>query len=244
MILVLSGEGPTDLGACSNGQGQCTDKDFAVGPITVLIDQILTIPLRFSLRDYPDRIYYIDETSLCQRAKTLPNRLKPTRSKKQGVETGYFHANAAALGAIAKELEETTHDQAIAALFRDCDSTRSAKSGLWDAKHTSMANGFNYAQFERGVPILPKPTSEAWLLCAAQNQPYQNCQQLEELPGNQTSQNHPKKKLAAAFGRQKSRAELCEWLDDNPFDPERATAMPSFKAFHDRLIEVAEAIRH
>jgi len=94
------------------------------------------------------------------------------------------------------------------------------------------------------VPMLPKPTSEAWLLCAAQHQAYQNCAQLEDLPGNQASPNHPKKKLDKALGGHKSADELCEWLDNNPFDSVLAESMPSFKAFKDTLERVVNDLIH
>ena len=244
MIFVLSGEGPTDLGACSNAQGHCSDGDFDLGPMTVVLDQTLAPWLGYSLRDFSDRLHYVSEAALCAKAKSLSNRLRPARSKKMGVETGYFFANAMALGVVAKELEVATADQAIAVLFRDCDGSRSDLPVLWSAKHASMMSGFTYSQFDRGVPMLPKPTSEAWLLCVAQETPYWNCAQLEALPGNQASPNHPKKKLDAAFGGHKSREELCEWLDDKPFDPDRAGSMPSFQAFRDRLHEVVHAVLH
>lgn len=244
MIFVLSGEGPTDLGTCKNTQGGCSGNDLEIGPMTVLVEQLVEKRVGFQLRDFPDQIYYVSETALCNKAKELPNRLLPARSKKKQVEMGYFYTNALVLGVIARDLEAEKGDQAIAVLFRDCDGTRSTKAGLWDTKWQSILDGFNCSQFDRGVPMLPKPTSEAWLLSAAQDPPCQNCQSHEDLPGNAVSPNHPKKKLDAAFGKHKSRIELCEWLDETPFDPDRAASMPSFKAFRDRLDEVVSTVLH
>lgn len=244
MIFVLSGEGPADLGACTNAQGRCTNNDFSVGPMTVILEQLLAPRIGFSLRDCSDRVHYINETALCVISKALPKRMQPARSKKKGAETGYFFANAMALGVAARELEVATQKIAVAVLFRDCDGTRSSPAVLWEAKQFSMRDGFKYSQFDRGIPMLPKPTSEAWLLCAAQVSPYACCDKLEALPGNEASKNHPKKKLDAAFGCHKSREELCDWLDGNPFDLDRAASMPSFKAFRDRLYEVVSAILH
>ncbi len=244
MILVLSGEGPSDIGTCSNALGMCSDGNFIPGPMTVIIDQMIASLLGHSMRELPDRLYFISETALAVRSKTLPMRLKPARSKKIGSETGYYHSNAIALGVVAKELEHQTNDDAIAVLFRDCDGTRSAPSSLWETKWESMRSGFRRSEFLRGVPMLPKPTSEAWLLCAAQNQAYQNCDQFEALPGNEASPNHPKKKLNEAFGEHKSAAELCEWLDDTPFDSVRAESMPSFKAYKVELERVVNDLIH
>jgi hypothetical protein len=242
MILVLSGEGPTDFGACNNALGQCNGEDFAIGPLTVLISQMVPRLNGHSILDDRDSLYYRSETNLREKAKNLPGRLQPARSKKKDVETGYFFGNAVALGVISKELEAQTREQAIAVLHRDCDSTRSAHAGTWEIKRKSMLDGFRFSQFSRGVPLLPKPTSEVWWLCAAKQQSYQHCAQLENLPGNVESSNHPKKKLDEAFGVHKSAAELCEWLDDNPFDIDRAEAMPSFKEFKADLKQVVDEL--
>ncbi|WAR43346.1 hypothetical protein [Methylomonas rapida] len=235
MILVLSGEGPTDFGACSNALGRCSGEDITLGPLTVLVDQMITMLKGHSVLDNRESLYYRSEAFLREKAKTLPGRLQPARSKKKEAETGYFFGNAIALGVIAKELETQSGQQAIAILHRDCDSTRSAHAGAWENKRKSMVDGFKFSQFSRGVPCLPKPTSEVWWLCAAKPQHYQSCAQLEELPGNVESANHPKKKLDDAFGEHKSADGLCDWLAESPFDINRAAAMPSFKSFKDDL---------
>lgn len=243
MLLVLSGEGPTDLGVCSNAQGTCSDAEFSVGPMTLLADQIIEPHIGFSLRSTPCQLIYVGKSVLSARLKALQVRLRPARGKKQGAETGYFFGNAAMLGRIALEIETEREDTSIAILFRDCDSS-DAHPPEWDAKFQSMLNGFQSVEFERGIPMIPKPTSEAWLLAAAQAQPYQNCEQLEELPGNTASPNHPKKKLDDAFGEHKSAQDLCEWLDETPFDSARAANMPSFSAFKSRLEHVLEQVLH
>lgn len=235
MILVLSGEGPTDFGACSNALGQCGGEDMTIGPLTVVVDQMITTLQGHSVFEERGSIFYRSETFLREKAKNLDGRLKPARSKKKEAETGYFFGNAVALGVIAIELETQTGQEAIAILHRDCDSTRSAQAGALESKRKSMVDGFRFSQFSRGVPCLPKPTSEAWWLCAAKPQSYQHCAQLEDLPGNVESANHPKKKLDEAFGEHKSAAELCEWLVEFPFDINRAETMPSFQKFKSDL---------
>lgn len=243
MLLVLSGEGPTDLGMCSNAQGMCSNQDFSIGPMIVLVEQIVAPKLGYSLRDYPEQMIFVGKAELSARAKKLPARLRPSRGKKRGVETKYFHDNAAMLGRIAQELENSHGDTSIAVFFRDCDSS-DAHPPEWDAKFQSMLDGFNSVAFDRGVPMIPKPTSEAWLLCAAKTQPYQNCEALEELPGNVESPNHPKAKLDAAFGEHKSAMQLREWLEETHFDSDRACSMPSFLAFKNRLEEVVTQVLH
>lgn len=246
MIVLLSGEGPTDLGSCRNNQDRCCDLDFKVGPMTVIVDQMLEVYLRYSHQTIPGGYQYVGEPGLKSQEKIRrgDSRKVSLVGKKREQETGYFYINSWMLGDIALGIEKDSGDKVIAILFRDCDGTRSASPGLWNAKWNSMTNGFGRAEFRRGVPMLPKPTSEAWLLCMAQNQPYQNCHKLEELPGNVESANHPKKKLDAAFDAHKSANELCEWLDENPIDEARASFMPSFKAFQLELERALREVTH
>jgi len=39
-------------------------------------------------------------------------------------------------------------------------------------------------RFERVVPRIPQPKSEAWLICALEPAPYQGCETLEERSGS------------------------------------------------------------
>lgn len=244
MILVLSGEGPTDLGRCHQNIGQCQGGEFAFGPLGLMAEQWIAQQAGVSLRASPELIHFVPKQQLGDKTRSLPLRLQPARSKKKAAETGYFFSNAMALGLIALDLERQTGHRAVAILHRDCDSTHSAKTGMWEVKHKSMGDGFVYARFERGVPMLPKPTSEVWLLCAAQQQAYQRCEKLEDLPGNLASLNHPKKKLGKVLGLPLSAEQLCDWLDAHPFDFAKARSMPSYAAFHDRLQEVIADVLH
>lgn len=164
--------------------------------------------------------------------------------KKGAKETAYFYKNAWALGDWAISMEQAHEDKGIAVLFRDCDGTRSTGNSLWREKWDSMRRGFQRSGYSRGVPMLPKPKSEAWLLCAAKKSPYQNCAALEDLSGNDNSPNAAKKKLDAAFGGHRTGAELCDWLEENLFDSAKAGSMPSYAAFHDRLLEAVADVLH
>lgn len=243
MIVVLSGEGATDLGACSNARGVCSGEDFSLGPMCVLLDQLLQEPLGYSLREAtPDAFHFISETALVERARLRKaNRrefLAPGAKRQR--ETAYFAANAWSLGAAAKELE-LNGEIAIAVLFRDNDATRSGAPTAWRTKWDSMLTGFKRAAFERGVPMLPNPKSEAWLMCAAKPQPFQHCAALEDLPGNDDAPNSIKDRLAAALGGRMPAHALCVWLDEHPFEINGACEMPSFSAFYQRLQEAARS---
>lgn len=245
MIVVLSGEGPTDLGRCTNGQGQCSEPDFALGPMAVLLDKLMVPMLGYSLRDLtPDSFRFFSETALSERARQrkAQHRRLVLPGKKHDHETGYFYANAWDLGSAAREMELASGDATVAVLFRDSDPMRSHSAAVWDAKWKSMLDGFLRAGFERGIPMLPKPKSEAWLLSAAKDHPFQHCAALEDLSGNDDSPDSAKDKLAVALGGRKSAQELNEWLDDVVFDVDGASEMLSFSKFYGRLQEVMREI--
>lgn len=243
MIVVLSGEGLTDLGGCANAQGVCSGEEFSPGPMCVLLNQLLQEPLGYSLLGTtPDAFHFISETALIERArrrKANPREFLAPGTKRER-ETGYFAANAWDLGIAAKALERND-EIAIAILFRDNDTTRSSAPTAWRTKWDSMLSGFKRAAFERGVPMLPNPKSEAWLMCAAKPQPFQHCAALEDLPGNDDAPNSIKDQLAVALGGRRSAQELCDWLTEHPFEINGACAMPSFAAFYQRLQEAARS---
>ncbi|HOF50851.1 MAG TPA: hypothetical protein PLL83_13645 [Rhodoferax sp.] len=240
MKILLSGEGPTDLGVCNNAQGRCDGADFKKGPMTQLLIQLLEPLLGYSLADFPESFAYVSETALCAQTKATPARLQPTRGKKKGVETSYFYGNAMTLGRMAFDLAAEVGDSVVAIFFRDTDGTHSSHTGLWQDKWQSVCDGFKHSDFTRGVPMLPKPKSEAWLLCLAGFNPGGTCEALEELSGNDHSPNSVKSRLDATLGRHHSADELCEWLIQHPVAVDRIDSMPSFRAFHEALISAVK----
>ncbi|KAB8044423.1 hypothetical protein [Janthinobacterium aquaticum] len=246
MILILSGEGPSDLGCCTNAQGHCSGDDFQPGPLAVLLDQLITPALGYALSDHADGIQFISKARLIDLAT---ERKKDRRSmilpgKKHDMETGYFHANALILGHASLAIEKDSGDKALTVLFRDHDKMRADSSALWGQKWKSMLDGFHRAQFPRGVPILPNPKSEAWLLCAAKKPAFQHCVKCEEVPGNDDAPNSAKAQLARALGGEKSAPELAEWMRGVDFNAAAASDMPSFAAFHHRLQQVLGELLH
>lgn len=230
MKVLFSGEGPTDLGTCLNGQGTCAGIDFGWGPMTVVVTQLAEMKLGYSLCDYPDSLHFISESALAAHGKSRLPRLVSTRGKKKDAETSYYYVNAMALGGLANELEADASDAVVAVLFRDCDGTRSEPATLWSTKWRSMVDGFARSGHDRSVPMLPKPKSEAWLLSTASTaQP--SYADLEDISGNDNSPNSAKRQLAALLDDRTTREDLCDWLEGNPFNVQRASTMPSFAAF-------------
>lgn len=240
MIVVLSGEGPSDLGQCANEQRQCRKPEFVHGPMTYLVDKIIEGRFNYSLLDSTPQSYiYISEQRLSELEEIRKGQHRKVSlvGKKRDQETGYFYINAWMLGEETLRLEADENDRAIAVLFRDADGTRSTVKGLWAGKHASMIGGFDRSKLgQRGVPMLPKPKSEAWMLCAAKPNPYQNCAALEDLPGNDDSPNSAKLALDRALNGHSSTQEQLNWLEQNGFDHSVvADQMPSFSEFSSRL---------
>lgn len=244
MRLLLSGEGPTDLGVCGNAQGRCEGADFKQGAMTKLIIQLLEPLLGYSLADFPDSLSYVSETALCDQTKAMPRRLQPTRGKKKGAEMGYFYGNAMTLGRMAINLAHEAGEAVVAVFFRDTDGTRSSHAGLWADKWQSVCDGFKAAEFEHGVPMLPKPKSEVWLLCVAGANPGGACAHLEDLSGNDASPNSAKAQLEAALGHHHGGNELADWLANQHVDIGRLETMPSFQAFHQALTHAVRTLPH
>ncbi|MFS2224644.1 hypothetical protein [Pantoea sp. B65] len=122
-----------------------------------------------------------------------------TGKNRPGVETGLFYRNALMLGKKTKQLAEEFDDRVIAVLFRDCDGTRSEPARLWQDKVNSIRQGFRDAGLGRcGVAMVPKPKSEAWMLCVLRDN-YQQCARLENLSGNDDSPDSAKAQLKAAL---------------------------------------------
>ena len=242
MKLLISGEGPTDLGACNNAQGQCSDENLNRGPMAVWLARLFEERFHYNLLDMPEAVIYVSKTALNQKSKQSGKRLQTLRSKNKSAETGFYYNNAFQLGIMAKEL--SVHNNSVpvmAVLFRDADGTQNAQGQHWQTKWDSILYGFSASSFEFGVPMVPKPKSEVWLLCAGKSGSH-SCHHLENVSGNDDSPNSAKNQLDKFFGDKKSAAQLSEWAENNPENWDNLLTMPSFKAFYERFKIVADDI--
>lgn len=225
MFLILSGEGPTDIGL----------KDHQTGPMARFIDQWIEARIDYSLLDCEQYAIYPKQT-----LEDIAKKMKPRsrRGKKQGAETRFYYKNARALAVIAQQ----SHQQgAIAILFRDSDGTVSSSRGQWEDKYQSMLNGFAAEQFVNGVPMIPKPKSEAWILCALRHH-YQHCAGLENASGNDDSPHSLKAQLEVHLGKPATRELLNHKVDAGECDIAAIVDMPSMMRFKDRLDEVLDSM--
>jgi len=230
--LILSGEGPTDIGDW--GYGETGGKRFRPGPMTYFIDTLLRPSLGHSALEADggrgDIVSFIDEGELARRERCDPLVL---RGKKAGKGSGFFTKNAQALGLIAKNEAERMEVPVIAVLFRDSDGTQSRDE--WREKQASMSRRFERVGFERGVPMIPHPKSEAWLLCALAKG-YHSCASLESRSGNDRSAHSLKAELEALLEEPATREIVNGLICKGSIDPHRID-MPSFNVFKERLLE-------
>ena len=226
MHLVLSGEGNSDLGLFCQYQNE-----FIAGSMYFIIDKIIEEKYEFSYYACKsEMITFIPKVELKKFTKKLP----PFTGKKGLKGTAYFTNNAIALARIATEKAEEADDDVIAILFRDSDGTNSTAKGMWEEKVASIENGFKMEKFTQGVAMVPKPKSEAWLICALKDKPYENCQKLEERSGNDDSANNLKNELER-FGI--SNDKINEMIQNGQIEIDKID-MPSFKYFSTKLKEL------
>ncbi|NNM87867.1 MAG: hypothetical protein HKL95_05050 [Phycisphaerae bacterium] len=208
-----------------------------------LIDQIVRHNGMDSIFSHTSRFEFISNGGLSEVAtsfKAVPKtiRLPGVKTKK---ETRYFFNNARALAKIAKGKAESFGQAVVAILFRDSDGTASAGRSRWADQQQSMLDGFAEENFSGGVPMVPKPKSEAWLICALKPAPYQNCAALEDRSGNDNSPNSLKNELARLLPPGGSHDGLCAKIDQGEIQTNRID-MPSFNAFRTRLGEVLGSV--
>ena len=234
-MVVLSGEGPTDMGRCRGPVDCCTGEAFEAGPLAVIVDRVLAATLDYRpLQVHPQGVHFIGKARVMQRARDGAQRRGfAFIGKKRGQETGYFYLAAWMLGELALELEAAYTDSSIAVLHRDSDDRADGPNDLWERKFKSMLDGFTRAGHMHGVPMLPRPISESWLLCAARPG-LANCAALEDEAASDNAPRPLKVQLAEALGEHRGAQALAEWIDV-AFDAEKMATMPSFARFHEVL---------
>jgi hypothetical protein len=230
MFLILSGEGSADIGI----------EDSAIGPMTKLIDRWIARKIGYSLIDL--KFYtIIPKQQLADQAKKM--KARSMKGKKQASETRYFYKNARALALIARQKAQEIGDDIplILVLFRDADGTASADRGEWEDKMRSILTGFEAEQISTGIPMIPNPKSEAWILCALRNK-YQYCEKLEAESGNDNSPNPLKQQLEDYLGEPGTEILLNDKIDAGEIDIDRIHDLPSLTTFKHRLDEVLKSL--
>lgn len=237
LLVLVSGEGPTDMGKAGQQASEpCCGEDFKHGPMAVLVDRLIEMFCSFSPIE-SDLMYFVSRKKLEDKSKELSKASQGRRelpSLKVPKETAFFYNLTRALATFANELAKIRKQTVIAILFRDLDPKRSMNHRQRQDRWNSIRSGFAVEGFKFGIPMIPNPTSEAWLICLFQDQPYVGCQDMEN-----HSSNWLKDRLNTLLGVEATRDILVERLERTPLDFDRlSSAMTSFKEFHDRVQEV------
>ncbi|MCS4511562.1 hypothetical protein [Xylophilus ampelinus] len=209
-----------------------------------IVDRLVARRLGYSLLDYEaegtDCIRYQNKSDLARAGKRGPMLLPGV---KFGQHNSLFTQNAQVLGLLAKEDGQASGMPTIAVLFRDSDGTRSTPARQWKEKVYSMQRGFALADYACGVPMVPRPKSEAWLIGAFLQPPYAHCAALEDASGNDGSPQSLKNRLKSLVGHVASAHEQAQWVHDGRVEPERID-MPSFTAFRTALESAVDVALH
>jgi len=221
MFFLFSGEGSTDFGTCSHPERICNGSDYLYGPLAVVIDQIVESKYTYSLLDstvfgFVSRRLLVEHAENELRPKPKSIRYPNKRVKK---ETGYFYRNARALAQIAIQYGHKINENAVVSvLYRDGDKPN--ERGTWEDKREAILNGFRAENYFRGVPMIPKSVSEAWMLCAIYKKrtPSQDCKFLEDETHGPGNRHQLKDQLDNELGEMACREMLCDRIKSGEID--------------------------
>ncbi|MDI9400439.1 MAG: hypothetical protein ACOX2U_02420 [Limisphaerales bacterium] len=229
MRFILAGEGSSDLGSKDDQGG------FRKGAMTHIIDAIA-----LKHHDCSPEYEYLADVEV-QRLKKKNPRLLGNRGREAKPHTEIY-LSALSLGEEANRKAKNKGEDWGVVFFKDTDGTRSASPNLWESKVRAMQSGFDSSRNPYGIPMVPKPKSEAWLLGYYQKglpeqRAYNHCERFEEMSGNDASPNSLKKLLQKAL---KTKGNVYELITEGKLrsvDWEEID-MPSFNLFRKRLENV------
>ncbi len=237
MILLLCGEGPTDMGRMAlSAKGELLEP----GPMGWLVCRLAEEMLGYSPAEC-GCVRLVKRTDLNKRQKrnkkaNLGRMTLRGKNKPQGALN--FYDNARTLTILAKEIEQREKTEVVAVLFKDTDDAKGSARPTWEEKFNSIVNGFKGCA--RCVPMVPKPKVEAWLLCCADAGRH-DCSGLEN-KSTSAMKGELKKALGKSDTNRESLLERMQTCWDNPASRARLERMPSFQVFHDRFIEAVSPL--
>ncbi len=242
--IVVSGEGKSDIGYCDNSALNCEIPKFQPRAMMLMIDKLIAqflepyLKYEHSVIDYK-QVTYVSKQALHNNTNRKNAFL---RSKKYGQGTAFYFNNAMTLAKISQEKQKEIGNTIpiISILFRDSDGTNSAINSHYDDKIESMIHGFKASGFDYGIPMMPKPKSEAWLLCAVKDNPYQNCAKIENESGNDNAPNPLKTQLETALKKYAPQS-IEDLLKDDNIDI-NCIDMPSFNRFKQDLEQTIKKV--
>jgi hypothetical protein len=237
----LSGEGASDMGVCRQNSKQhfCSGNDYLPGPMARIVDAIIVQQYCCSAIDNGTAVF-VDGAIIEQTKHTLKPSKKSIRlpGGKIKIETRFHFEDARAFAVIVGGfVSENSIQDFVAVLFRDSNTDTE-----WQNKWNSMVWGFEIGFTEKGqpnagVPMLPCPISEAWLLCAIyrQENPHQNCDKLEKTRHGEQHDHALKIQFETLIGEHPSRELLNDHIISGKID-HTLIDLPSFNDFKRELV--------
>jgi hypothetical protein len=241
MYIIFSGEGVTDFGTGTH-HSFCCGNDYRYGPLTYLVDKLIEQICHYSIITNEVAVW-VDGAEL----ERIKSNSRPSKKSiripggKVKIAARYHFEDAKALAIATSTFIETKTDKnCIAILFRDSNTTDKKE---WNDKITSMFNGFIVEDFHYGVPMLPKPVSEAWILCAVyrNENPNRNCNDLENRKHGNRKEHALKYELEEKLGAQPTRELLNKKILSGEINHNNIN-LPSFNKFKERLEKILEDI--
>lgn len=234
--IIVSGEGATDLGISTTGEGVSLGGDILVGPMLAIIYRLIYMyspdwfrDLHDWTSDVPIRTYLVSRSERARVSRNLKPNLFQTHTCGRG---GIEHTKAA--WALAKIAEDKGASLAI--YFHDTDGTRSVLQRtpkLREIIESSAEKGFASTPEIIGIPMVPKPTSEAWMICHSKQPAYSYCHVLEQdLSGNKDAPERSPKIILEKLCGNISREVLLDVAGNLDLD---RLDMPSFNSFRDKM---------
>jgi hypothetical protein len=237
MYVIFSGEGVTDFGTGTH-KSFCCGNDCHYGPLTSIVDKMIEQICHYSIITNEVAVF-VDGAEL-ERIKTA---LRPAKKSiripgdKVKITARYHFEDARALAIAANKFIETKTDKnCVAILFRDSNTIDKKE---WNDKIISMLHGFTVEDFHHGVPMLPKPVSEAWILCAIYRgeNPNRNCNDLENRRHGDRTDHALKHELEEQLGEQPTRELLNEKISSGEINHNHIN-LSSFNQFKEYLTMV------
>lgn len=233
MKCLLLGEGKTDLG-CND---DFANPRFKKGPMTLAIDALAAGKGIFGI-DYK----LLSRGDVSRGLKNMRRGIAP-RPKAIDPDLRAVSQSAWFMGRVAID-----GGRDMGVYFHDPDCTRSAPRDQARRLENAMNAGFALAGFRFGVPMIPVPRSEAWLLAYFQKgletqSAYNKAERFEELPANDHSPKSAKKLLQKAVGANSESDIYSKVMDEIGNLDWTQVVMPSFSHFRDRLESVLESCK-
>lgn len=232
MKFILAGEGSSDLGTT------LPDGTLKKGAMTLLVDAIADKCCSMM----PD--YHLVSESELKSLKKQDRRNTMGRGKEHKPFEEVF-LSAQYLGKYSKTVFPD-EEQAGVVFFKDSDGTNAAPKNRWESIVKAMQAGFENSGNQYGVPMVPRPKSEAWFMGYYQKnlprqQAYNHCKRFEDMPGNDGSPNALKTQLMAALNTDGNVYDLLGKDEIDAIDWKRID-MPSLNLFRKRLENVLAAV--